>query len=96
MPRHIRYDAPPNNIKDLSSRVWSEWFQSTWRRVGQGPLTIQGYTVAALPTATDFGSVNPTDPFSSIIFIYDESGGATLAFSDGTNWLRVQDRSIAS
>lgn len=29
-----------------------------------------------------------------IIYVSDEVGGATLAFSDGLNWRRVQDRTI--
>jgi hypothetical protein len=31
-----------------------------------------------------------------IIYVTDETGGATLAFSDGTNWRRVTDRNVIS
>lgn len=44
------------------------------------------YTVATVPDATLAET--------SIIYVSDESGGATLAFSDGTNWRRAQDRAI--
>ena len=48
----------------------------------------QTYTVITVPDATKNES--------QIIYVSDESGGATLAFSDGTNWRRVQDRAIIS
>ena len=49
-------------------------------------LTLKSYTVATLPTATARG----------VIYVSDESGGAVLAFADGTNWRRVTDRAIVS
>ncbi len=54
----------------------------------QGPLTLPAYTVATLPTASDWDN--------SLVSVSDESGGKTLAFSDGTNWRRVQDRNVVS
>lgn len=45
------------------------------------------YTVATLP---DVGSGG------GFIAVIDETGGYTLAFSDGTNWRRVQDRAIVA
>ena len=52
------------------------------------PPVVPSYTVATLPSV----SVNTR----GLIYVSDESGGATLAFSDGTNWRRVQDRAIVS
>jgi hypothetical protein len=52
-----------------------------------GPVGHQTYTVAALPNAAQPGQV---------IFVGNESGGAVLAFSDGTNWRRVTDRAVVS
>lgn len=49
-------------------------------------LAAPSYTVATVPDATVSES--------HIIYVSDESGGATLAFSDGTNWRRVQDRAV--
>lgn len=46
------------------------------------------YTVALLPSASDYKA--------HTIYVSNESGGATLAFSDGTNWRRVQDRVVVS
>lgn len=45
------------------------------------------YTVATLPTGVSAGT---------IVFVSDESGGAVLAFYDGTNWRRVTDRAVVS
>lgn len=46
------------------------------------------YTVATLPAASDYEA--------HTIYVSNETGGATLAFSDGTNWRRVQDRVVVS
>lgn len=54
----------------------------------QEPLVLASYTVAGVPTASLWTS--------GVIYVSDETGGATLAFSDGTNWRRVQDRAIIS
>ena len=95
MPNKVRLDPPPRVNSDLAHRSWQEWFSTVHQRLGQGPFLLQGYVVAALPDATEFGTTG-TLPFSSMIFVSDETGGATLAFSDGTNWRRVQDRAIVS
>ena len=46
------------------------------------------YTVATLPTAATYPR--------GVIYVSDETGGATLAFSDGTDWRRVADRAVVS
>ena len=48
---------------------------------------LPSYTVSTLPAATTAGR---------LIYVSNESGGATVAFSNGVNWLRVQDRAIVS
>lgn len=50
------------------------------------PLQNASYTVATVPTATA----------ARQIYVSDETGGATLAFADGTNWRRVQDRAVVA
>ena len=50
-------------------------------------LIVPTYTVTTLP---------PADPQAQIIFVSNESGGAVLAFSDGTNWRRCTDRAIVT
>ena len=49
------------------------------------PPQVPSFTVATVPSAT---------PAGQIIYVSDETGGATLAFSDGTNWRRTSDRAI--
>jgi len=49
-------------------------------------LKVKSYAVASLPTAVAGG----------VIFVSDETGGAVLAFGDGTNWRRSTDRTIVS
>lgn len=52
-----------------------------------GAVGVGSATVASLPSA---------NPAGRALFISDESGGAVLAFSDGTNWRRVTDRAVVS
>lgn len=54
----------------------------------KAPLILKSYAVADLPTASDWES--------AIAYCSDETGGATIVFSDGTNWRRVTDRAVAS
>jgi hypothetical protein len=51
-------------------------------------VILPTYTVAGVPAA-----VSNT---RGLIYVSNETGGATVAFSDGTNWRRVQDRAIIS
>lgn len=50
-------------------------------------LSVPPVGVASLPSAA---------PAGGIVYVPNESGGAVLAFSDGTNWRRVTDRAIVS
>lgn len=52
-----------------------------------GTLRLKSYTIATLPAATATGQ---------LAFVSDETGGAIIAFSDGTNWRRVTDRALVS
>jgi hypothetical protein len=52
-----------------------------------GPVGVASYTIAALPSAAQAGQM---------IYVSNESGGAVLAFSDGTFWRRVTDRAVVS
>lgn len=52
-----------------------------------GPVQLGVYAKAALPSASAAGK---------IIYVSDDTGGAVLAFSDGTNWRRVTDRNVIS
>ena len=56
----------------------------TW----EGFIKPQAFTVATLPVASAYPG--------TVVYVSDETGGATLAFSDGTDWRRVQDRVVVS
>jgi hypothetical protein len=53
-----------------------------------GPVKLKSYTVAGVPAAASYTG--------AMVYVSNESGGATPAFSDGTNWRRVADRAIIS
>ena len=51
----------------------------------------------ALPQVTVSGvTAASSSNKGQIVYVSDETGGATLAFSDGTNWRRLQDRTVIS
>ena len=57
----------------------------------EGPLQLLSTTVAELSSTWPAVS----HPHGAV-FVSDETGGPTIAFSDGTNWRRVQDLAIVS
>ncbi len=52
------------------------------------PVPLPVYTVVGVPDAEDYTN--------SWIMVSNETGGAVMAFSDGTNWRRSTDRNIIS
>jgi hypothetical protein len=79
----------------LASDTWalvlrriSGLIQRTGGIDGQALGPLPSYTVATLPSA----STN----VRGLIYVDDETGGAVVAFSDGTNWRRVTDRAVVS
>lgn len=52
------------------------------------PMRLPTFTVAGLPLASSYAR--------AVVYVSNESGGAVLAFSDGTNWRRVTDRNVVS
>jgi hypothetical protein len=52
-----------------------------------GTTSLGQFTVATVP--------NPS-PAGALIFVTNESGGSTIAYSDGTYWRRIHDRQIIS
>ena len=51
--------------------------------------TLASFTVAGLPSSA-------TTPVGAIVYVSNESGGAVVAFNDGTNFRRVTDRAVVS
>jgi hypothetical protein len=52
------------------------------------PPRLPSYTVATLPSAVTYAR--------GLIYVSDEAGGATVAFSDGAAWRRLQDLAVVS
>ncbi|MBL8883972.1 MAG: hypothetical protein JNL45_13070 [Hyphomicrobium sp.] len=50
---------------------------------------LPSFTVATVPSAATYGA-------GSMIYVSNESGGAVVAFSDGTSWRRLTDRAVVS
>lgn len=55
----------------------------------EGPVRLGQFTVATVPDASVIGA-------GVLIFVSNESGGAVIAFSDGTDWRRLTDRAVIS
>lgn len=90
---NINLPSPKGYTKDLPYQ-FVNWLQLLFTRVGEGPFKIRSYSKIFLPDPGEWGGSQ--DDFTSLIYVYDEAGGATLAFSDGSKWRRVQDRAIVS
>jgi hypothetical protein len=52
------------------------------------PIIFPSYTVGTLPTGASYTG--------GMAYVTDEADGPTMAFYDGTNWRRVQDRAVVS
>lgn len=63
-------------------------FSATGNLTSSAVVRTGSYTVATVPSA----SANP----GGLIYVSNESGGGTTAFSDGTSWRRIHDRAIIS
>jgi len=63
-------------------------FIDTVGRMLDVAVELSSYTVATLPDVLKYQN--------SMIFVLDATGGSTVAFSDGSDWRRVQDRAVVS
>lgn len=70
--------------------AWKTIIEALGLSVDESALVFQAksYTVALLPSAATYPR--------AVVYVSNEAGGATIAFSDGTNWRRVQDRAVVS
>lgn len=79
-------------IEGKAADVLQLWFDELQTQLNRNVLGDQvqlpNYTVATLPSAATAGG---------LIFVSDALGGSVPAFSDGTDWRRLQaDRAIVS
>lgn len=79
---------------NLPTGMAQDGFQWLYNGTLRGRITRDGlysaaeYAKAALPNAANNAR--------AIIYVSDDAGGATLAFSDGANWRRVADRAVVA
>ena len=74
-----------------ASVVYNLFFDDLFSKLNEflgDSVLLTSYTVATLPDATT--------NLDGIIIVSDETGGRTIATSDGTNWRRVSDGAIVS
>lgn len=86
----IEYDLNDYTAYDRTNNVFN------FAIGGAVPFSINGagaklatYAVAGVPAAN-------VDNTGTLVYIWNESGGGVPAFSDGTSWRRVTDRSVIS
>ena len=88
-----RFDAPFVHQNEATHRrLIAERANASFARDGTNSMTAPmqnaSYTVSTLPTASLWTGAT--------VYVSDETGGAVMAFSDGTNWRRVTDRAVVS
>lgn len=79
-------------FRPAQAPLWLEnVLQSIERAVAlrwSSPVMLQSFTKTTMP--------DPADWIGGIIYVTNDVGGATVAFSDGTNWRRAADRNVIS
>ena len=81
-------DAVISNTGRLT-QTWVLFFVAIKKLLDNSqPQQVPAYTVADVPDATLYEGF--------VIYVSNEAGGKTLAFSDGAAWRRVQDRAVIS
>jgi hypothetical protein len=82
-------DASPGMPPEELVNYLSDFFaRGDGQREPPNAIRLLQAAVAEVPSAADLAG--------GLIYVTDETGGATVAFSDGTNWRRVQDRAVIS
>ena len=78
------------SLQEIKQLAWLAIIEAFGLSVDENALIFQAksYTVSTLPAAATYPR--------AVVYCSNETGGATLAFSDGTNWRRVQDRAVVS
>mgnify|MGYP001600450348 CR=1 FL=1 len=83
--------AKPSGLTAITTPVIGDLYVveqadgTTYRQAG---VFLPVYTVATVPSAVTY--------VGRLIRVSNEVGGHTVAFSDGTNWRRLQDLTIVA
>jgi hypothetical protein len=78
--RPLNSDGDP---QDIVAAADGRVLQRDGDEVVFGYLRLADFTVATVPS--------PVSNVRRVIYVSDESGGATIAFSNGVNWVRATD-----
>jgi hypothetical protein len=81
------YETVLANADTVGGSLTEKFRLGRLRNTSALPLVVPSYAKASLPSAS---------PAGQIIYVTDEAGGATIAFSDNANWRRVADRAVVS
>lgn len=83
----MAYGHNPLSLPEIKPNLvgWDSRLQEALEKLA--PLKLPSYTVAGAPNAATAGA-------GAQIYVTNEVGGAVPAFSDGTNWRRVTDRTV--
>ncbi len=89
----------PPQLREGESRKYFDQLELWVKQVFENLTSVndtKSYTVAELADipASSFDPV--VIGRAAFVYVSDESGGAQMAFSDGTNWRRFTDRAIVS
>lgn len=88
-PFYLRTNTQDRIVISGDGRVAIGGYAHSAKLFVDGAIRPKGYLVSALPAAVTEGA-------GAMIFVSDEAGGPTMAFSDGASWRRVQDRAVVS
>lgn len=83
----LRHAEPEEHRRRLAIRLNASLPKDGSQPATQ-PIQLHSVAVADLPDAANWEG--------SFVYVNDESGGAVIAYSDGTNWRRTTDRAVAS
>lgn len=85
----MAYGHNPLSLPEVKPQLvgWDARLQEALEKLA--PMRLVSYTVAGVPSAATAGA-------GAQIYVTNEVDGAVPAFSDGTNWRRVTDRTIIS
>jgi hypothetical protein len=81
----------PRGADPASLKSWGVALAGILTRMFAAPVKVESFEVDGLPPAgaDRYGA-------GALVFVTDETDGAALAFSDGTDWRRCTDRAIVS
>lgn len=84
----LKFESSYLTVGDAASMFMEMDVTAGVVRFGRAAV-LRAYTVGALPNPTTVGA-------GGQVYCTNETGGAVVVFSDGTNWRRVTDRAIAA